>query len=180
VIYESVNIKKKRSLYFQKGGKMKDRKIILLLAAIFSIIILLATGCTSTQTPTTATTTTPTSKPGASTSTPTAPSSPTVVTKTVDPVYQCLSPRGVQPPVMTSALAPRLTTLDGKLIYVNQGEADPVIMPALWTRVQKDYPKVTWKLIASSSFGSSAPEDEVLGKAAGTKKADAVIRGIAW
>jgi hypothetical protein len=88
--------------------------------------------------------------------------------------FACLSPIGIQPPVQISPLAARLDTLDGKVIYVNQGEADPVIMPALWERVQKDLPKVQWKLIASSSFGPAAPEDEV------KQSAKAVLRGVAW
>ena len=85
-----------------------------------------------------------------------------------------MNPRGVALPVDIKPLAARLDTLDGKVIYVNQGEADPVIMPPLWARVQKDYPKTTWKLIASSSFGPSSVEAEV------TANAKAVIRGIGW
>jgi hypothetical protein len=88
--------------------------------------------------------------------------------------YNCLDPRGIQPPVQTSALAPRLQKLDDSTIYLNQGEADPIIMPALWKRVQKDYPKVTWKYIASEGFGPSTLEADV------KDTADAVIRGNAW
>ncbi len=88
--------------------------------------------------------------------------------------FACLSPIGIQPPVQISPLAPRLDKFDGKTIYVNQGEADPVIMPALWERVQKDFPKTTWKYIATSSFGPASPEQEV------RDTADAVLRGIAW
>ena len=72
------------------------------------------------------------------------------------------------------SLAARLDSIKGKVIYVNQGEADQVIMPALWDRLNKDYPDTTWKLIASSSFGPAAPEDEV------KQTAKAVIRGNAW
>jgi len=92
----------------------------------------------------------------------------------VDLTYNVLSPRGIQPAIQINPLAPRLETFDGKVIWVNQGEADPVIMPAVWDRVQKEFPKATWKLIASSSFGPSNPEAEVL------DVADAVIRGIGW
>ena len=91
-----------------------------------------------------------------------------------DKSYNYLDPRGIQPPVQLSSLAKRLTTFDGMTMYVNQGEADPIIMPALWERVQKDYPKANWKYIQTSSFGPSAPEQEV------KDTADAVIRGIAW
>lgn len=154
---------------------MKKRNLIALLATIISIVVLLVTGCT-TQTPTTPTVTTPTAtKPATSTSTPTTTPTPTVVTKVVDPTYQCVSPRGVQPPVNTFALAPRLDTLDGKIIYVVQGEADPVIMPALFDRLKKDYTKTTWVYYQpSSSFGAGAPDDQTI------KEAKAVIRGNAW
>ncbi len=91
-----------------------------------------------------------------------------------DKSFNYLDPRGIQPPVQLSSLAKRLTTVDGMTMYVNQGEADPIIMPALWERVQKDYPKTNWKYIQTSSFGPSAPEQEV------KDTADAVIRGIAW
>jgi hypothetical protein len=91
-----------------------------------------------------------------------------------DKSYNYLDPRGIQPPVQLSSLAKRLDTFDGKTMYVNQGEADPIIMPALWERVQKDYPKANWKYIQTSSFGPSAPETEIL------QSANAVIRGIAW
>ena len=134
------------------------KKLLLIPLALLLAISLVAIGC-------------PTPPP----TTPT-PSEPQVVTKTVEveKEYRCLNPQGIQPAVEISALAPRLDTLDGKTIYVNQGEADPVIMPALWERVQKDYPNTNWKLIATSTFGPSAPEQEVL------DTADAVIRGVSW
>jgi hypothetical protein len=108
----------------------------------------------------------------ASASTPTSTPAPNVIEK--EKSYNCLSPIGVQPPINIVPLSPRLDTIKGKTIYVNQGEADPVIMPALWDRLNKDYPDTNWKLIASSSFGPAAPEDEV------KQNAKAVIRGNAW
>jgi hypothetical protein len=77
--------------------------------------------------------------------------------------------------VNTFGLAPRLDTLDGKTIYVQQGEADPVIMPALAEHLAKNYTKTTWVYYKpTSSFVVSAPDD--------TTKADAkaTICGIAW
>ena len=88
--------------------------------------------------------------------------------------YNALNPRGIQPAVDVKPLSPRLDTLKGKVIYVNQGEADPIIMPAMWEMVQRDYPDTTWKYIATSSFGPSTVEADVLAVA------DAVIRGISW
>lgn len=78
-------------------------------------------------------------------------------------------------PVQTKALAPRLDTLDGKTIYVVQGEADAVIFPALIARLQKDYTKTKWVFYSpSASFGITAVDD--------TMKADAkgAIRGNGW
>jgi hypothetical protein len=152
---------------------LKSKGLLLLIANILVIISFALVGCQSTNTPQATTTTTPTTKP-----TTTAPSpATTVVTQTVevDKKYNCLSPQGIQLPVQVSPLAPRLTTFDGIVAYVNQGEADPIIMPALWERVQKDYPKTTWKYIATSSFGPNTPEQELI-----DNKARAVIRGISW
>ena len=89
-------------------------------------------------------------------------------------VYKFLSPCGIKPQVQVVGLAPRLDKIEGKTIYVNMGEADPVIMPALYKRLTNDYPKVNWKWIGASDFGPGSPEKEVL------ENADAVIRGLAW
>jgi len=86
-----------------------------------------------------------------------------------------LNPQGSFIPVQTKALAPRLDTIEGKTIYVVQGEADPVIFPALIERLKKDYTKTTWVYyLPSSSFGITAVDD--------TMKADAkaAIRGNGW
>ncbi len=152
---------------------MKSRRLLLLLANLLVVLTFVLVGCQSTATPPTTTpTATKTTTPTTTAAVPTT----TTVTQTVevDRKYNCLSPQGVQLPVQISALAPRLTTFDGLTIYVNQGEADPITMPALYERVQKDYPKTTWKYIATSGFGPNAPEDEV------KQTAKAVIRGISW
>ena len=45
-----------------------------------------------------------------------------------DKVYRCLNPVGISLPVETHPLAPRLTTLDGKTIYLSiTGEPDITI-----------------------------------------------------
>ena len=77
-------------------------------------------------------------------------------------------------PVNVFPLAERLDTLDGKEGWVNQGEADPIIMPAIWERVQVDFPKTSWHYIATSSFGPTSPEADVVAAA------DFVIRGNSW
>jgi hypothetical protein len=122
--------------------------------SVAMVFVLMALACGN------GTTTTPTTKPTS--------------TSGNDASYACLDPKGIQPPVQVSSLAARLDTIKGKTIYVNQGEADPIIMPAIWERVQKDFPDTTWKYIFTSSFGPASPEAEV--------KADgkAVIRGISW
>ena len=89
--------------------------------------------------------------------------------------YACLSPIGIQPPVQISPLATRLDTLDGKVIYVNQGEADPIIMPALWERVQKDFPKYNLEIHTDQQFWSLQHLKTKL-----RQTANAVLRGIAW
>jgi hypothetical protein len=89
--------------------------------------------------------------------------------------YKCLNPQGDFIPVQTVALSPRLDTLNGKTIYVVQGEADPVIMPALFELLKKDYPSTTFVFYKpSSSFGESAVDTDT------KADADATIRGIGW
>jgi hypothetical protein len=97
-----------------------------------------------------------------------------------DALYNVLDPRGIQPVVTLHALAPRLTTLVGKTILFDQGEADPVVMPALWARVTAEHPEVTWKREVSSSFGPSSVESTYYNSATKTPLIDAVIRGNAW
>jgi len=101
------------------------------------------------------------------------------VSASSDMIYQVLDPRGIQAVVPLHALAPRLTTLVGKTILVDVGEADPVIMPALWAALTADHPEVTWLEQVSASFGPTAVESQYLGP---NKKPliDAVIRGNAW
>jgi hypothetical protein len=144
---------------------LKGKYLLPLLISIILILIMLATSCTPAGGPAATVTVT-------TTATATTTATPAAVVK--DKTYRALNPRGIEPSVQIKPLAARLDTPDGKTIYVNQGEADPIIMPALWIRLQKEYTKTTWKLIEASNFGPNTPEDEVL------KNAKAVIRGISW
>ena len=135
----------------------KKRSLIVLLASVLLVLVMVITGC-SVNTPST-----------------TQANSKTTSAKEMEKIYNCLNPLGIQPPVTISPLAARLDTLDGKTIYIIQGEADPVIFPALYTALQKAYPKTDWVYyLPSSSFGPSTPDDTT--KAA----AKATLRGVAW
>jgi hypothetical protein len=150
---------------------LKKSGLVLLVSAI-AVLAMLVTSCTQPQ-PTPTPTPTPiiTSTP---TITPTPTPTPTPV-QVGDKKYNALSPRGVQLPVTIQPLAARLDTIDGKTIYVVQGEADPVIMPALNDYLQKTYPKTKWIYYQpSSSFGPNTPDATTLAEA------KAIIRGIAW
>ncbi len=151
---------------------MKRKNLILLVASIVLVLAMVIAGCNGGASPTPSATATATPTATA-TATPTGTATPV---SGVDISYNCLSPRGIMLPVLTVSLAERLDTFDGKMIWVNQGEADPVIMPALWERVSSgvDFPKTDFRYIATSGFGPTTPEADVVAAA------DAVIRGIAW
>ncbi len=143
-----------------------NTKGLLSIASTVLVLAMVLTGCTS-------------SSPSQTTAQPTVTVTATPKTATPqvvvqDKAYKALDPRGEEMPVQISSLAKRLDTLDGKTIYIDQGEADPVIMPALYKIVQEKYPKTTWKYIATSGFGPATLEEEV------TQNAKAVIRGISW
>jgi hypothetical protein len=91
-----------------------------------------------------------------------------------EPTYNCLNPQGEFIPVQTVGLAPRLDTFDGKTMWVSQTEADPVLMPALYARLVKDYPKTDWH---TNSTGSTSP---VRLTADEQKACQAMIMGDAW
>jgi len=152
-----------------------------LVASVALLLALLLTGCpppsaSPTATPTPSGTATPTPSSTA-TPTPSSTATPTPSTPTgTELSYNALSPRGIALPVQTYGLAKRLTTLNDQMLqaWVNQGEADPIIFPAIWERVQKDFPKTNWHYIATSSFGPATPEPDVV------SAADFVIRGNCW
>ena len=90
-----------------------------------------------------------------------------------DRVYKCLNPVGIQHPVDTFPLAPRLDTLDGKEIYLSiTGEPDITI--PLEKRLKTDYPDVNWKTKKSYTPSPVPLTEEEM------KTADALIRGVVW
>ncbi len=148
--------------------QLKKRNLIALLISIGLILVLLTTGVVVNAATT--------DKPG-------TPNPTSLTTATKEKSYNCLNPVGVQPPVTISPLAPRLDTMDGKTIYVVQGEADPVIMPALYAALKDAYPKTFFNYYQpSSSFGSNAIDatTKAPAKADGTGGANAIVRGNGW
>ena len=129
---------------------MGKKQVIALLVSFTLVLALVLSACTPAPT-------TPT--------TPTTPGAPDV--------YKVLNPQGIYIPVQTVGLAPRLDTLAGKTILYYQSEANPVMMPILLPRLQKDYPTATFKTLYTEAFGLNAPGDEIKG-------VQAVIRGVSW
>ena len=90
-----------------------------------------------------------------------------------DKVYKCLNPVGLQKPVETFPLAPRLDRLDGKEIYFSiSGEPDITI--ALEKRLKSDYPDVNWKTKKTYGTGPVPLSEEEM------KTCDGLIQGVAW
>jgi len=90
-----------------------------------------------------------------------------------DRVYKCLNPVGIELPVKTFPLAPRLDTIDGKEIYFSiTGEPDITI--ALEKKLKEDYPNI--KLKIKKTYGITPVEltDEEM------KTADGLIQAICW
>jgi len=88
-------------------------------------------------------------------------------------VYKCLSPVGIQLPVKTFPLAPRLDKIDGKTIHISIcGEPDITI--ALERRLKMDYPNVNWTMKKSYTPSPVQLSDEEM------KTTDAVILGVCW
>jgi hypothetical protein len=90
-----------------------------------------------------------------------------------DKVYKCLNPVGMQQPVDTFPLAPRLDNMDGKTIYIS-ASGEPDIMIPLEQRLRRDYPNVNWKKKLSYSTDVDPLSAEEM------KTADALIQGVAW
>lgn len=90
-----------------------------------------------------------------------------------DRIYKCLNPVGIELPVKTFPLAPRLDTIDGKEIYFSiTGEPDITI--ALEKKLKEDYPNI--KLKIKKTYGITPVEltDEEM------KTADGLIQAICW
>ena len=87
--------------------------------------------------------------------------------------YKCLNPVGIQLPVKTFPLAPRLDTLDNKEIYISiTGEPDITI--PLEKKLYSDYPNVNWKRKHTYDVPPVPLSDEEM------KTADALIQAVCW
>ena len=90
-----------------------------------------------------------------------------------DRVYQCLNPVGIQMPIKTFPLAPRLDTLNGKEIILSiTGEPDITI--ALEKKLLSEYQNVNWKVKKTYTTVPVRLSDEEM------KTADALIQAICW
>jgi hypothetical protein len=90
-----------------------------------------------------------------------------------DKVYKCLNPVGIQKPVDTFPLTPRLKTLDGKTIHFSIcGEPDITI--PLEKRMKSDYPNVNWTQKKTYLTHPIPLSDEEM------KTTDGVVLGVAW
>ena len=90
-----------------------------------------------------------------------------------DRVYKCLNPVGIQMPIKTFPLAPRLDTLDGKEIILSiTGEPDITI--ALEKKLLSEYQNVNWKVKKTYTTVPVRLSDEEM------KTADALIQAICW
>ncbi len=90
-----------------------------------------------------------------------------------DAIYKCLNPAGIQVPVETSPLAPRLDTIEGKEIWLSiTGEPDITI--PLEKKLKMDYPEVNWKTKKSYTPAPVPLSDEEM------KTADGLIMGVCW
>lgn len=88
-------------------------------------------------------------------------------------IYKCLNPVGIQNPVDTFPLAPRLDTIDGKEIWLSIcGEPDITI--ALEKRLKGDYPDVNWRIKKTYQTNAIPLTEEEM------KTADGLVQGIAW
>ncbi|MFC2022652.1 hypothetical protein ACFLTL_00600 [Chloroflexota bacterium] len=151
---------------------MKGARLIALVASIALVLVLVLSSCGDASTPTSSPTSTPTPT---QTPPPTSGPTPTPQVIEVEKEYRALNPSGAFIPVETQALSPRLDSFNGKTIYVIQGEADPVIMPALAAALPVEFPNATFVYYnPSSSFGATSADDTVVAEA------DGVIRGIGW
>ena len=88
-------------------------------------------------------------------------------------VFKCLNPVGIQKPIETFPLAPRLDTIDGKTINLNiTGEPDITI--ALEKNLKNNYPDVNWTV--KKTYGV----DPVRLTEEEEKTTDGLIMGVCW
>jgi acyl carrier protein len=90
-----------------------------------------------------------------------------------DKVYKFLNPVGIQTPVDTFALAPRLDSLDGKeIVFSITGEPDITI--ALEKKLKMDYPQVDWRIKKNYNIEPNRLSEEEM------KTADGLIQAVCW
>ncbi len=90
-----------------------------------------------------------------------------------DKVYKFLNPVGIQTPVDTFPLAPRLDRLDGKeIVFSITGEPDITI--ALEKKLKMDYPQVDWKIKKNYNIEPYRLSEEEM------KTADGLIQAVCW
>jgi hypothetical protein len=87
--------------------------------------------------------------------------------------YKCLSPVGMQVPVKTYPLAPRLDSLDGKTVHLSIcGEPDITI--PLEKKLKADYSNVNWTVRKTYGIDPNRMSEEEM------KTTDATILGVCW
>ncbi|MFC2014550.1 hypothetical protein ACFLUP_00990 [Chloroflexota bacterium] len=90
-----------------------------------------------------------------------------------DNVYKCLNPVGIQNAVDTYPLAPRLSTLEGKEIYLSIcGEPDITI--PLEKKLKSEYQNINWKVKKTYGIDPLRMSEEEM------KTADGLILGVCW
>ncbi len=90
-----------------------------------------------------------------------------------DKVYKCLNPVGIELPVETFALAPRLNSIDGKTIYLSiTGEPDITI--PLERQLKAKYTNTDWKIKRTWGINPVPLSDEEL------KTCDGLIMAVCW
>ena len=88
-------------------------------------------------------------------------------------IYKCLNPTGMQMPVKTFPLAPRINSIDGKTIHLNIcGEPDITI--PLEKKLKGDYPNVNWTIKKTYGIDPRRISEEEM------KTTDAAILGVCW
>ena len=88
-------------------------------------------------------------------------------------IYKCLNPVGIQLPVNTFPLAPRLDSLDGKTINFSIcGEPDITI--PLEKKLKMNYPDVNWTIKKTYGIDPVRLSDEEM------KTCDGLVLGVAW
>jgi hypothetical protein len=88
-------------------------------------------------------------------------------------IYKCLNPAGMQTPVNTFPLAPRLDSIEGKTIHLSIcGEPDITI--PLEKKLKAEYTKVNWTVRKTYGIDPNRMTEEEM------KTTDATILGVCW